>query len=239
MKLPRLSWPCWRPGKPRNPAGPVPAIVKGDGAFTAATFTATAFVAVIAFSASYQHQYELSIRYGQTHWVAGMNPLSVDCLIVAAGLVIWYAARHRYPRPWGAWGVLVIGVAATVIANLAADHRYDWPWLGPGISAWPAFAFVASYEMAVWLVRKRQTARQAADENGDGSGPFSSAPPSDAETAAIASLRATLAAGNPWSLNQLSERFGLTRSQATKARTAVLAEANGHDHGTGIDVPDP
>lgn len=227
MKLPRVNWPRQLVGKLRRPAGHAPAIVKGDGAFTTATFAATAFVAAIAFSASYQHQYELSIRYGQTHWVAGMNPLSVDCLIVAAGLVIWYAARHRYARPWGAWVVLVIGVAATVIANLAADHRYNWPWLGPGISAWPAFAFVASYEMAVWLVRKRQTARNPAA----GGGTLSSPPPTDAETAAIASLRATLAAGNPWSQNQLVERFGLTRAQATKVRQLVSAEANGHAPG--------
>jgi len=52
------------------------------------------------------------------------------------------------------------GVAATAIANLAADARHGWAWLGPAISVWPAVAFVAAYEMAVWLVRKRQAVRQ-------------------------------------------------------------------------------
>lgn len=60
---------------------------------------------------------------------------------------------------------------------------------------------------------------------------------SDAETAAIASLRATLAAGNPLSVNQLSSRFNLTRQAATRERDRVLAEANGHD--PGDSPPDP
>ena len=44
-------------------------------------------------------------------------------------------------------------------------------------------------------------------------------------------LRATLAAGNPWSQNQLQDRFGLTRVQASKVRQLVLAGSNGHDAG--------
>jgi hypothetical protein len=57
---------------------------------------------------------------------------------------------------------------------------------------------------------------------------FAAVPP-DVVAAAETSMRATAAAGNPLSLNQLSERFSLTRAQATKVRTAVLAESNGHD----------
>ena len=52
--------------------------------------------------------------------------------------------------------------------------------------------------------------------------------PNAAEVAAEASLRATLAAGNPWSVNQLVTQFRLTRAEATKLRTRVLAESNGH-----------
>jgi hypothetical protein len=207
-----------------RPSAPAPAPVRGDKAFAFVTLAAVAAVAVIAFSASYQHQYELSIYYQQTHWVAGMMPFSVDLLIVAAGLVIWYAARHGYPRPLRAYAALSAGVAATVIANLAADHHYAWPWLGPGISVWPAIAFVGAYEMAVWLVRKRQETAAGAE----GGGTVWSPGFSDAETAALASLRATLAAGNPWSQNQLAEQFRLTRAQATRVRQLVTAESNGH-----------
>ena len=52
--------------------------------------------------------------------------------------------------------------------------------------------------------------------------------PADLVAAAEASLRATIAAGNALSVNQLAERFSLTRTQATKLRSTVLAEANGH-----------
>lgn len=221
MKLP--AWACRLRDRLR-PSAPAPAPVRGDRAFAFVTLAAVAAVAGIAFAASYQHQYELSIYYRQTHWVAGMMPFSVDLLIVAAGLVIWYAARHGYPRPLRAYAALSAGVAATVIANLAADHHYAWPWLGPGISVWPAVAFVGAYEMAVWLVRKRQETAVRTE----GGGMVSSPGFSDAETAAIASLRATLAAGNPWSQNQLQDRFGLSRAQATKIRQLVNANGNGH-----------
>jgi len=130
---------------------------RSDGtAFIVVALFAVAQVAVVAFSGSWQHQYELSIHLGQAHWVAGMQPLSVEGLIVSASLVIWYAARYGYQKrdAWAAYLVLAAGVGQTVLMNLGADYR--WPWLGPEISVWPAVAFVAAYEMAVWLVRKRQ-----------------------------------------------------------------------------------
>jgi len=52
--------------------------------------------------------------------------------------------------------------------------------------------------------------------------------PTDAETAAVIALRATIAAGNPLSGRQLESRFGLTRAEATRVRQLVTAEANGH-----------
>jgi hypothetical protein len=54
--------------------------------------------------------------------------------------------------------------------------------------------------------------------------------PSDTETAAAAALRATLAAGNPLSLNQLQSSFRLTRKEATEVRGLVPSEVNGHSH---------
>lgn len=210
---------------------PLPVPEPGGTAFIVVALISVVQVAAVAFSGSYQHQYELSIRYGQAHWVAGMQPLSVEGLISGATLVIWYAARYGWPRPSGAYLVLLIGVAQTAVTNLAADHRYAWPWLGPEISIWPAVAFVAAYEMAVWLVRKRQDAARRAE------GPGRSRPvpdavrapvPADAQSAAEMALRATLAAGNPLSARQLEARFGLTRGEVATLRQRVLAGANGH-----------
>ena len=50
----------------------------------------------------------------------------------------------------------------------------------------------------------------------------------DAHSAALAALRATIAAGNPLSGRQLETRFGLTRAEATRVRDLVAAESNGH-----------
>jgi Protein of unknown function (DUF2637) len=213
------AWLAARLPRRRRPA----AITRraGDGAFTVITMSVVAFVALIAASASYQHQYELAIRHGQTHWVAGLLPFSVDGMIVSATLVLWYAARHGYPRPWGAWLVLMAGVAATAIANLAADARYGWAWLGPAISVWPAVAFVAAYEMAVWLVRKRQAAWRPQPDA------VPAAIPTDAQNAALIALKATTAAGNPLSGRQLETRFGLSRAEATRVRQMALGSPNG------------
>jgi hypothetical protein len=209
----------------------------GDGVFTVVTMSVVAFVAAIAASASYQHQYELAIRHGQTHWVAGLLPFSVDGMIVSATMVLWYAARHGYPRPWGAWLVLMAGVAATAIANLAADARDGWAWLGPAISVWPAVAFVAAYEMAVWLVRKRQAAPPGPHQPPPDAVP--SPVPASNQHAALLALKATIAAGNPLSGRQLETRFGLSRTEATKVRQLALASPNGqHPHDGGEPPPD-
>ena len=55
----------------------------------------------------------------------------------------------------------------------------------------------------------------------------------------MASLRATLAAGNPLSGRQLETRFGLSRAQATRVRQSVLASADGrHPEDPGEAAPD-
>ena len=132
-------------------------------------------VAVTAFSASYQHQYELNIREGQAKWVAGMQPLSVEGLIAATTLTIWFSAviKRRALTIWPAYAVLLIALAQASLMNLAADHRFHWPWIGPEISIWPAAAFFAAYEMAVWIMRNRPEPQVTVNEGQ----PASSAPP--------------------------------------------------------------
>jgi hypothetical protein len=51
----------------------------------------------------------------------------------------------------------------------------------------------------------------------------------DAETAALAAMRATHAASNGLSQNQLMQRFGLTRATAKQVRETVLSEAAEHN----------
>lgn len=223
-----MKRPSWLrlPKLPRRKADAPLGLANGGAAFVGVALAVAAMVAFVAFTSSYQHQYELNIRYGQAHWVAGMQPLSVEGLVAASTLVIWYAARVTTRRPWGAYLVLAAGVVQTALMNLAADRHYDWPWLGPEISVWPAVAFVAAYEMAVWIVRKRQAAHDATPDHGAAQ-PAASVP-RDSLDAAIQAMLATAQAGNPLSGRQLIARFELKPPVASKVRETVLASMNGH-----------
>jgi Protein of unknown function (DUF2637) len=196
--------------------------VTGDRLIRASTALVVTAVASFAAVVSYSHIYDLGRAHGQAGTAARLLPLSVDGLILAASLVLLHEARNRRPAPALARGMLALGVAATVAANVAYGAGFGWP--GAVISAWPAVAFIGAAEMALGLVR-RARARQ-----GEMAAARLEIPPvpSDVVTAAKASLRATVAAGNPLSVNQLQERFSLSRRTATDVRTAVLAESNGH-----------
>jgi hypothetical protein len=135
-------------------------------------------------------------------------------------LVLLDAARHAEDAPKLAWWLLGSGIAVTLAANVTFGAQTGIA--GALWAAWPALAFVGCYELLLLL------ARASARRSGKVAQCATSSPvPSTAEVAAEASLRGTLAAGNPWTINQLVERFSLTRSTATKLRQRVLAEANG------------
>ena len=183
----------------------------------AATAAAVLLVAAIAAVISFVHIEHLAVTHGQTTLAGMLLPLSIDGTVAAASLVLLRAARAGLASPWLAQFMLALSVAATLAANVGYGARYGLP--GALLSGWPAVAFIGSAEMALGMVRR---ARGAAP------GASSPAVPTDAESAAIAALRATLAAGNPLSGRQLETRFGLTRAEATKVRQLVTADANGH-----------
>jgi hypothetical protein len=193
----------------------------GEAAVRRMAAAAVLLVAAIAAVISYIHIEHLALGHGQSTVAAYLLPLSIDGTVAAASLAMLRAARAGLETPRLARVMLGLAVAATLAANIAYGARFGIT--GSLLSGWPAVAFIGSAEMAIGMTRR---ARAAADDAVPS--PAAEAVPTDAETAAMASLRATLAAGNPWSQNQLAERFGLTRAQATKARTTVLAESNGH-----------
>lgn len=182
----------------------------------AATTAAVLLVAIIAAVVSFVHIEHLAAVNGQTMLAAYLLPLSIDGTVVAASMVMLRAARAGLGTPWLARFMLGLAVTATLAANIGYGLPHGLP--GALISGWPAIAFIGCAEMAISAVRKLHPATPDL---------VSSPVPTDAENAAAIALRATTAAGNPLSLNQLSDRFGLTRAQATKVRTAVLAESNG------------
>lgn len=160
------------------------------GPLIVAALVGSAIVAFVAFTGSYQHQYSLDREYGQTAWIAGMQPMSVEGLVAVASLTLWFAARISRTRleVWPVYAVLAVGVGQAALMNLASDRHYDWLWLGPEIAVWPAVAFFAAYEMAVWMVRNQPPAEgkltitvenedQVQFTAGDSSAPPSTSPP--------------------------------------------------------------
>jgi len=195
--------------------------MKGDRAIRLVAVLGLVAVAGVAAYVSYFHAVEVVASNGEPTAIARLYPAAIDGLIVVASMVLLDAARHGEKAPQLAWWLLGSGVAVTLAANVTYGAQHGVAsalW-----AAWPALAFVGVYELGLLLVRASARRNQT-----DAPSLVPSALPNAAEVAAEASLRATLAAGNPWSVNALVTNFRLTRPEATKMRTRVLAESNGH-----------
>ena len=239
--LPRLPRPRWprrdlRPVLSRSEPGLVLRVFRG-AALTTISFIITAADSA-AFAESYRGLWVWARHHGLSGFWAAAFPLQVDTFIVVGELVLFVAMIDQWKRRHkaGAWAVTLLGLAASVAGNIGHVAAHDLQ--SRGTAAVPPVAAFA----AMWVglsVLKRVIAR--ADETVPSDDEFvaeepvarvplmvvpdvvSSPLPSDAETAAAAALRATLAAGNPLSLNQLQTRFRLTRKEATEVRDLVLS----------------
>jgi Protein of unknown function (DUF2637) len=176
-------------------------------------------VAAIAAIVSYSHIYDLGRAHGGSGVSARLLPLSVDMLILVGELMLLHEADVKGKRFALGWVLVWSGILATLAANVTYGAQFGV--LGALIWGWPAYSFILAAGGMIAIV-KRGAARQGAPDA------VCTWIPDSAEAAAIASLRATLAAGNPWSGRQLEARFGLSRAQAAKVRELVLAESNGH-----------
>ena len=237
------DWKWWRQQRrERKAAGKAtvttPAAVGGvlGGMRTVALALITGIVAAAsaaAFAESYHGLYVWAGRHGYAGFWVAVYPLQVDSFIVVGELALVVAMTDRWNRRdrVAAWTVAFAGLAASVAGNIGHIGAADIQ--SRGTAAVPPMAAFA----ALWVglgVLKRVVSRQPPAA----SDAFWSPVPGSAEAAAIASLRATLAAGNPWSGRQLETRFGLTRGEATRVRELVLGESNGHHPGAGRDDAD-
>ena len=194
----------------------------------AVAFTAVLAVAGVAGWVSYWHAVDVVTVHGEAGLTGHLYSVLTDGLIVAASMVLVDAARHRERPAVLAWWMLAAGIGATLAVNILAG--IPGGWLSAVIASWPALAFVGCYELLMTLVRaaaRRAPAGPALEQEPQVS-TVSPPVPSSAEAAAEASMRATLAAGNPWSANALSTKFAVPRKTAAEIRERVLAEANGH-----------
>jgi hypothetical protein len=199
--------------------------VTGDRAVRWTAVLAVVAVAGVAGYVSYFHAVDVVAGNGEPRTIARLYPAAIDGLIVAASMVLLDAARHSEAAPRLAWWLLGSGIAVTLAANVTFGAQTGAA--GALWAAWPALAFVGCYELLLLLARA-SARRTRAEAPGTVSSPL----PGSAEALAEASLRTTVAVGNPWSVNQIVTNFRLTRGEATRLRTRVLAESNGHLPGT-------
>ena len=211
-----------------------------------ACYATMASVTVIAtgvgFWLSYAGLHSFAARAGLRGPEAWAWPSSVDLFILAGELGITISTLRDSHHDWRAWVYFGMGAGPSVAFNVLHVTVHALGWARYAVAATPPLAAVLALAALMQQVISLPGALRLmhANKESDSLDALSSFVPPDAETAAIASLRATIAAGNPWSQNQLSERFGLTRAQATKVRQRVLAEADGqHPHDAGDSPPDP
>jgi len=159
---------------------------------------------------SYSHGLDVARWVGNTGLVAYLVPLVPDLMIVTSSLTLIEASAVKAPRPLVAMLALLVGIGWTVAQNIAAGWRN-----GPGgavLAAGIPLAFVFTFESLLWLVRRGRGGTSATPV------PATKTVPADVQSAALAALKATTAAGNPLSGRQLETRFGLSRAEATRVR---------------------
>lgn len=192
----------------------------------AVTIIATA----VGFWLSYAGLHSFAVRAGLSGPEAWAWPSSVDLFILAGELGITISTLRDGTPDWRAWGYFVAGAAPSVMFNVLHVTSYFPPWGKYAVAATPPIAAVLALAALMQQVLSLPAALKHLHGQSTPQGEItdSVAVPSGNETAAEASLRATLGLGNPWTTNQLVERFSLTRATATKLRSRVLAESNGH-----------
>lgn len=128
-----------------------------DYMIRAATAFSVAVVSLIAAVISYSHIYRVAVTHGQSLLDAKLLPFSVDGLIAAASLTLFYASRNRLPSPGLARWMLGLGVGATIAVNSIYGDKSGI--LGVLLSAWPAVAFIGAAEMTIWMIRAATSVR--------------------------------------------------------------------------------
>jgi Protein of unknown function (DUF2637) len=243
--LPRLHWPRSEPRHVARSAAPgyVLRVLRGAALTAISAIITTADSA--AFAESYRGLWVWARNHGLSGFWAAAFPLQVDTFIVVGELTLFVAMVDQWERrrKAGAWAVTLLGLAASVAGNIGHVAAHDLQ--SRGTAAVPPVAAFA----AMWVglsVLKRVIARatwtepeddEIAHEECVSRTPLTVVPdvvsspvPSDAETAAAEALRATLAAGNPLSMNQFQTRFRLTRKEATEVRSLVMPRVNGNPY---------
>lgn len=256
--LPRLVRSGSTPHRPAQ----APASGRVLAGFRLAALSAIAAVIAMASAASFAESYRGLWLWARHHGLAGFwagaFPLQVDAFIVVGELSLFIAMtdRWRLRDRAGAWAVALAGLAVSVAGNIG--HVAGGDLQTRGTAAVPPLAAFAALWVGLGVLKRtlnrpRQAAQGAAETVHASipaqAGTFapvdmlstiadmvSSPVPADAEHAALIALKATLAAGNPLSNNQLMTRFGLSRAQAAKARQQATGTTDGQETSDDLAV---
>lgn len=166
---------------------------------------AMAFIAAIAAVISYNDGLAVARLAGVTGRVAYLYPLLPDGLIVICLVALYEGARMTEPqRPAWASAGLVLGAGLTLAQNVGAGAAVSG--LLAVIDGFVPVVFFVAAEVLIWTIRNSRPAVTA--------GTVPSPVFTDAQTAALAALERTAAAGNPLSQNKLMAQFRLSRAEA-------------------------
>ena len=207
MKLPRLHLPRRQPKPPRQPRQAPAGVLRGARRLA---LTAIA-VLVAAASAAELHRvvpglYEWAHEHGLSARWSAVWPLQIDVFIAVGELALFVALVDGWQRrsrvlPWlvviGSLAVSVAGNVGHVTNHIRADRI---------TAAVPPLAAAAALAVGLGVLKRVVEHRPANQSHATDFGEV----PADVVEAAKASMRATVAAGNPLSVNQLAERFSLT-----------------------------
>jgi len=189
----------------------------------------TVIATAVGFWLSYAGLHSFAVRAGLSGPEAWAWPSSVDLFILAGELGITISTLRDGATDWRAWVYFAAGAGPSVAFNVLHVTEHTVGWAKYAVAATPPIAAVLALAALMQQVINLPAALKHIHGQADSTVPDndSVAVPSSAELAAEASLRAVHALGNAWTVNQLVERFSLTRATATKLRTRVLAENNG------------
>jgi hypothetical protein len=223
--LPAVHWPHRKHREPQAPAAPSGILRIPRRAALVAISVLVAGASLVSFAESYRGLYLWAHEHGLHGVWAAVWPLQVDVFIAVGELALFVALADNWQKRSriAAWIVTLGGLAVSVAGNVGhvATHTFDVR----ATAAVPPLAAAAALAVGLGVLKRVVIAHHAAVSLAQA--PVIGSVPSDVFEAAKASLRATIAAGNGLSQNQLMERFGLSRAVATKVRQSVPALANG------------
>jgi Protein of unknown function (DUF2637) len=206
---------------------PVPAarsVIPARKSLIAASVVAVLAASAVGFWLSYAGLHAFAWRAGLRGPEAWAWPASVDLFILAGELGVTISAvKGRHDKI--AWAYLTAAALLSVTFNVLHVQADPVWWGRYAVAAVPPAAAILALAALMRQVFRGLTAVPAT---------IGGTVPTDAGNAAAIALRATIAAGNPLSQNQLQERFGLSRPAARELRARLLPQTP-----AGTDLPSP